>query len=443
LDLRDVIVTPIILLLVFAGAFLIRRKLTDDITRRYFIPALTLKIFSAIAVGVLYIVYYDGGDTYNFHTHGSRHVWEAFMDDPMKGFHLLLRSGEDYIGAHEYASRIYFYNDPQSFAVIRIAAVFDLLTFSSYCSTAILFCVTSFIGLWLLFQMFYSMRPNLHRQIAIAVLFIPSVVFWGSGLLKDTITMGCLGLATHGVHKLFLRHSFSVFSLLITLLSLYILYLIKIYILLAFLPSAVIWVFLSHYRQLNSPLLKISMFPIVIVGSLFTAYFAVAKAGEDNPKYSLSALAKTAQTTAYDIRYLTGKDAGSGYSLGELDGTWQGMIILAPASVNVALFRPYLWEAKNFFMLLASLEGLAFLWLTLYTLGSARLKFFRSLKDPTVLFCLIFSLTFAFSVGIATYNFGTLMRYKIPMMPFYAMSMVFILDYSNKLRNTERFAITE
>jgi hypothetical protein len=43
----------------------------------------------------------------------------------------------------------------------------------------------------------------------------------------------------------------------------------------------------------------------------------------------------------------------------------------------------------------------------------------RILADETLQFCLIFTLVFAFAVGISTSNFGSLSRYKIPCMPFY------------------------
>jgi hypothetical protein len=188
LELRDFIVTPIIILIVYTVAYILRNRITDEITRPYFFPALTVKILGALALGFIYQFYYSGGDTYNFHTYGSRHIWEAFMENPATGFKLLFGDGSNEIGIYKYSSRIPFFHDRSSFTVIRIAAVFDLFTFSSYSATAVLFAVIGFIGLWMLFVTFYEVRPDLHRLIAIATLFIPSVVFWGSGLLKDTIT---------------------------------------------------------------------------------------------------------------------------------------------------------------------------------------------------------------------------------------------------------------
>lgn len=88
MELRDLIVTPIVIPLIYIMAYLIRPYLTDDVNRRFFFPAMNARIAGAIALGIIYQFYYGGGDTFNFHTHGSRHVWEAFWDSPAKGWKL-------------------------------------------------------------------------------------------------------------------------------------------------------------------------------------------------------------------------------------------------------------------------------------------------------------------------------------------------------------------
>jgi hypothetical protein len=442
-ELRDLIVTPIVIFLVYVGAYLVRPYVTDEVNRRYFLPALTVRIIGALAVGFLYQFYYGGGDTFNYHTHGSRHIWEAFVDDPTKGFKLLFSDGTDQVGVYRYSSRIIFFGDHESYAVIRLAAVFDLLTFSSYSATAVLFAVVGFAGLWLFFITFYQMNPALHRWVALAVLFLPSVIFWGSGLLKDTLTLACVGMATYATFKLFIQRRFYPGTVILLLVALYVLYSIKIYILLTFLPAAIVWVFMYYFSQIRSAALKVMLFPFFLVTTVVLGYFAMLKAGEDNPKYSLKSLAKTAQVTAYDIRYWTGRDAGSGYTLGELDGTWQSMIRLGPQAINVSLFRPYLWEVRNPLMLLSAGESLALLFLTLLTIYRARSYLFTALSDPTILFCIVFSLTFAFAVGISTYNFGTLTRYKIPLLPFYSLALILIYYYPKRDRNEDVLEMTE
>jgi len=443
LEARDLIVTPILLFIVFALAYFIRPRVTDAVNRVYFMPALTVKIIGALAVGIIYQFYYSGGDTYNYHTHGSRHIWEAFMDSPMKGIRLLVNDGQNYYDVYRYASKIIFFTDPQSYAIVKIAAVFDLFTFSSYSSTAILFALVSFVGMWMFFLTFYEQYPDLHKWLATASFFIPSVFFWGSGLLKDTITMGCLGVATYQVYRIFIKKKFKIRHLFLLALSLYGMYSIKIYILLTFLPAVIVWVFLANLDSIRSPVLRIMLAPFMVSASIALGYFAMVKAGEDNAKYSLKNVAMTAKITAYDIGYYTGRDAGSGYSLGELDGTFGSMFSLAPQAINVSLFRPYLWEVKNPLMLLSALESFLLLLFCIYIIIKINARLFSAVNNPNVLFALIFSVAFAFAVGVSTFNFGTLVRYKIPLLPFFLVALILIYYHSKRDKKLAEFDVTE
>jgi len=83
-------------------------------------------------------------------------------------------------------------------------------------------------------------------------------------------------------------------------------------------------------------------------------------------------------------------------------------------------------------VLFSSLESLGLLILTVVIFFKKRTYFFRALLDPNILFCMVFSLTFAFAVGISTFNFGTLARYKIPLLPFYALALICIANYENR-----------
>ncbi len=431
MEARDIVVTPIFILLVYFIAYFIRPLLCDRVINAYYFPALTAKIIGALAVGFVYQFYYNGGDTFNYHTIGSRHLWNAFMDSPDIGLRLLF--GDPYTpGGYSYMSRIYFFRDPASFTIVQIAAIFDLLTFSSYSATAVLFSFFCFIGSWMMLLAFFDRYPHLHRWIAIAVLFIPSVVFWGSGLLKDTITFGCSGIMMYSTYFLFIKKRYTTFRVIAMIFSMVLLYRIKIYILLAFLPALILWIFFENLGFIRNKVLRGLAAPAAITLAIALAFFAARKAGEDNPRYALNKIGHTAQETANDILYQSGRGAGSGYSLGTLDGSFASMLRLAPQAVNVSLFRPYLWEVNNPLMLLSALESLFLLLFFLYTLFKCNAFLLKGLFNPTVVFCLTYSVVFAFAVGVSTFNFGTLVRYKIPMMPFFLMALVILHDEHRK-----------
>ena len=440
MELRDFVVTPIWLIIIYMVAYIIRPFVTDEVNRGYFFPALTVKVIGALAIGFIYQFYYNGGDTFNYHTHGSRHIWTAVMDSS-NGLNLLLRI--DSPGLYNFSSKILFYNDPSSFFIVQIAAVFDLFTFSSYSATALLFAIVSFAGMWLFFNAFYEMAPHMHKWIALAAFFIPSVFFWGSGLLKDTITLAAVGALTFAMKRVLIDKELRISTLILFLISSYAIFSIKKYVLICFLPAGILWVYLSNLSQIRSLAMRILLVPFIVLIIIGSGYWAILKIGENDERYSLAKIPETARITAYDIGFYSGRGAGSTYNLGDLDGTFGNMFSKAPEAINVTLFRPYFWEVRNPLMAMSAFESFLFLMFTMYVLFAQRNRITKMFTNPNIVFCLVFSITFAFAVGISTYNFGTLGRYKIPLLPFYVMALGFMFDYSNRERNVDELEATE
>ena len=440
---QDLLLTPIVLFIVYLVAYALRSAFTDSITRRYFLPGLTVKIIGAIAVGLIYQYYYGGGrpsgDTFNYFANASI-IHEAFEESFNTGLKLLIARGEYTPETFRYATRIYWFHSSTEYFVIRVIAVLGLLTFHTYSAIAVLFAVLSFSGVWALFRTFYKLFPLLHRRLAIAILFLPSVVFWGSGILKDSITLGALGWATWAIVRIFFERKGVPVATAILLLALYTIYAVKIYIVLCFLPAALLWLFLANADRVRSVVVRALITPIILAIVVTLSYFAVIEIGKDNVRYSVDKLSETAEITARYLTYVGESQGGSVYTLGDdYDFSLPGMIRKFPLAVNVTLFRPYLWEAYNPVMLLSALESFFTLMLTIYILFQVGIRrLFRLLASrPVIVFCFLFAIAFSFSVGISTYNFGSLVRYKIPMFPFY-LSGLFILQYYAQYRPQRR-----
>jgi len=438
MELKDLIIGPIVAIIILGGAMLVRPWVTYEENRKYFLPALSLKLVGAILLGALYQFYYGGGDTFAYFTHGGRQVYEAFYEQPGVGLKLIFADNNLEGGVYQYAARIWMYRDAPSYMVVRIAGVFAILTGGTYSGTALLFALVSFSGLWAMYMAFCKLFPNHVLGLAVAILFIPSTIFWGSGILKDSITFGMLGWSTAALIQLLYWRRRPWSWALVLALALFLAFSIKEYIVLSFLPAAMIWSYFILIKKVYNKMLRLLIAPFVIAGMLILSGYTVYKVGENSPRYSINNLVETARITAYDIGRWTGGNAGSRYDLGDIDGTIAGMIRMAPAAINVSLYRPYLWEVRGPLMLLAALEGLVFLIFTIIILF--RMFWFKIniLNSPAAWFSLVFSLTFAFAVGISTYNFGTLFRYKIPLMPFFAILLV--LAWSSSKHGTKNFS---
>lgn len=423
MGLQDLFVTPIYLLLFLVGAYFLRPLVTTSETIQYYFPALCLKFFGAIMLGIVYQFYYGfGGDTMNYFNQAGI-IYEAFLNDPIIGLKLIFGSNDVYQPElFAYSSRIHWYFADAEYFVIRVLALCSLLTFHAYSSIALFFAVISFAGTWLLFRVFQNRYSHATKYLAYAILFIPSVVFWGSGILKDTLSLGALGILIWASEKAIVKFRFNLWYLLAVAVAAYVIASVKIYILLCAIPALILWSYQENLHRIKQKILRAVMVPVFLAVFLGGGYVILNSVAQESKRYNLESIAKWTYITAYDIRYGTGKNAGSGYDIGEQDGTWPTLLKLAPAAVNVSLFRPYLWEANNPLMLLSALEALMFFLLTLVLVYAIFFrKGFRIGKNPPVLMALVFSVTFAFAVGVSTYNFGSLSRYKVPLMPFYGI----------------------
>ncbi len=433
MGIKDLFITPIYLLLFTIIAYWIRPLVTTRETRKYFMPALLARFGGAIALGLIYQFYYGGGDTFNYFTHGSRWIWEAFMDDPMLGLSMFFESGgERVLTTHQYSQHIWYYKDVNSFFVVRITAFFDLLTFHSYTATALFFASFAFSGSWAMFSSIHKRYRFFNtKYLALVLLFVPSTIFWGSGILKDTITLGALGWLTWALINIIELNRRNLIFWLSIVINAWIIYNIKLYILICFLPLILIWVYWKRILSMKNTVMRVLIAPILLIIFISVGYLAVQQITNSNKQYSFDNLAEKVAITAYDIRYGWGARMGGdgGYDIGLPDGTLLGTLKLMPAAINVSLFRPYLWEVRNPLMLLAAFESTFLLILTVWLIIFKK-RLMIVFREPFFLFCLTFAILFAFAVGVSTFNFGTLMRYKLPMMPFYLLVLLNLGDKS-------------
>ncbi|MBC7390078.1 MAG: hypothetical protein H7329_12755 [Opitutaceae bacterium] len=417
------------MIVIYFVAYAIRNKVTDKYTRKYFIPALSLKLFGAIALGLVYQFYYKGGDTFGYYKNGSTVIWNTFLIDPLASFHLIFMKTCTFDNEYsQYMGDLLFICDESSFFVVRVAGTLGLLCFNTYSAIAMMFALISFVGVWNMFITFNKLYPTLRKNILLSCFLLPSVIFWGSGLLKDSLTFGSLGLFFSSFHTIFIEKKATKTTYLVFFISFWVIKSVKIYIILCFVPAALLWLFIYYNQKIKSKVTRILLRPLMIGIGVFFGYLAADYISKEDAKYSIDNITNTAKNTSEWLTYVGKSDKGSVYSLGEIDYSPIGMIKKFPAAVNVTLFRPYLWESKNLVMFLSAIESFFFLYLTLWTLW--KIKFKRILnvisENPIVAASLVFSVTFAFAVGISTANFGTLVRYKIPIMPFYLISLLII-----------------
>jgi len=428
MDLKDLLLTPLYLALFYSIAFAARRKYTNAYTKKYFIPALSLKFIGAIALGIIYQFYYGGGDTFNYHHH-IKIYYDAFGQDFGLGLKLFLANGQPIPELARYTSQMFWWqpNSTELF-VVRVAVPLAFLCFNTYTVIALSFAFISFCGIWAMYITFLRIYPAAYKQLAIAIFFLPSVFFWGSGLMKDSLCIGALGWTFYGFYHVLIAKRNIYQAGILGCIGIYILVSAKIYILLSFMPPALFWVFNENSSRIKSASLRVLLKPILIIIGAGVAYFGATNLTSGDERFDVDKIGERSKITQeYLSEYVA---SGSAYHIGELDGSIASIIKVAPQAVFVSLFRPFLFEARNPVMLLSAIEAAVFLYFTLslfYRTGLSK-GLILIAAEPILSFCFIFSIIMAIGVGTTSGNFGTLVRYKIPLMPFF-LSALYIMRF--------------
>ncbi len=413
----------------------------NSFNKKIFFSAIFLRFLGTVAFALIYNFYYNGGDTWLYHL-DAKLIANTFFQNPKAGLELIFKTPEHYSSlARSYAlqSRSGYIFSPNSNLLIRISGFLAILNFKSYIAIALWLSFYAHIGMWLFYKTFTKKYPSLAFNIAISCFFIPSIFFWSGGIMKDTLAFGSVGYLAYAINNLFIDRRKILTSALLLLLNLYIVLNTKSYIAYMFVPATAIWILFSYWDNIKSTFLKIFSYQllmgIVLIGIVIGIQMLPSLIGQN-----IEEIVKEIEMTGSWITKVSEKTGGSAYSLGDIDYSVGGLIKAAPKAIFVCLFRPFLWEATNPPMLLSALEALATLLLTIYCflkIGPFQL-IKKSLTNPNVLFCLVFALGFAFFTGISTLNFGSLVRYKLPVFPFY-LTALFILQMNNKkasLNNT-------
>ncbi len=398
---------------------------------KYYVWGMVAKLVGGLAFSLIYFYYYNGGDTIAYF-YSAVAMRNLAMLDPMAYFHALFGDNtmENWSVYTEETAKPYqyVYFDDRTFLVVRLISILAILTFNSYLITTLLVASFTYLGVWACYRTFVSYFPHLMGKFAISFLFIPSLLFWGSGIMKDTLAFSAVCWWVHSLDELFYKRRDTVSNIVILFLSALMMVVVKPYIFMVLFPVTLLWLFYFRLVSIRNIMIKFVVLPFMAVMLVGSSLFVLSRMGEHLDKFALEGALETIHITQADL--LREESYGSNsFNIGELDGTWTGVLSKFPVATNAALFRPYIWESPS---VIVGLSGLENLWVliiaVLALLRAGPLFFLRTIiGNPLVLMCMCFAILFAFTVGVTTPNFGALVRFKIPMIPFFLSSLYIIV----------------
>lgn len=403
-------------------------KYADPELRKYYFISFYLHMFGAVAYAMMVQYYYGYGDSFIFY-YGSDFLSTQVSQDP-DNIKYFFKSAADVkswydgeVGDLSYAG---YFGIASNLFIMKTSAVLSLFSFNKYLIITLFFGFFSFAGQWRLFLVFKDINKDRELKIlAWTILFLPSVWFWGSGLIKDSVCMGAIGFIIYFLYNILIKKEFSFRSIIALVILIYVVNVVKSYIILGLIIGLAVFIFYKFVTPFKNIVIRAFITLVFLFGVLIVTFVT-----NFSDQLQLFAEESMVQVSSFQKNYddVKNEDERSRANLvvKDMDLTISGMIIQSPIKVFTCLFRPFIWESQKIFILMSALESLILLLCTVYML--VKLKFYRFFieifNNPFVLVSFVMSIFFALIIGFTTYNFGTMARYKIILLPFYFFTLV-------------------
>lgn len=441
ITLFDYLLFPLYFLILFFIVLRKAEKYKGTILRKYFLNTFYIHIFGCVIHAMVLQYYYGSGDAFGYFDGGhfikqsvfnsGKFIGVFFLD----GQSLSQLPGTENMSAYAYGNLF----ATSSLSAMKFMGFFSIFSFSHFLINALFFGFISFIGTWKLFCVFNDLsKRSIEKPLANFIIFTPTIWFWGSGAGKDSIALGFLGILLFSLYQLFIKKERIIINIIYAIISLYLLSGIKVALIGIVLVSVGAYFILNIIQKSKNILLRFTLIIIAIAGLIGFIFISINAIND-----SLEETAQLIQSNIENYSIAESEESKGGFAPLNFDISPVGILIATPATVFSTLYRPFLWETRKPIMFLSALESFIMLCSFLYMLFKSKFfGFFKTLlTDPCVMFCFVFCTLMAMIVGFTTFNFGTLVRYRLPLLPFYIFMILLINNHIKSNKNTSDKAI--
>jgi len=375
--------------------------------RPYFWPALIIKLSAGIGLGLLYKYYYSVGDTFSFFDDGAR-LSNYFWKDPI-GY-------ANFLGTSDELNPIWNlldYKQPRSLFLVKVVSVVNIFTANNYWITSLYFSLASFAASFWLVQKITLAFPGSKLAGAIAFLFFPSVVFWSSGVIKESLATAGLFVLSGLCITLLTNRKVMWWEWLLAALALPVVWNLKYYWIAVFIPVAVTTIIVHLTTK------RLSMnFKLMIWATSFAVLCMMVTLV--HPNFYLENFLNVLVENYKEFIRISPADDVVHYSL---EPTWWSVFLNSPLALLSGLFRPFIWEATNLLQIFVAIENLFIFGLFAFSL--ARIKIFLASSNRLLIVStLAYILILCLFLSLSTPNLGTLARYKVGFQPFFIFMLL-------------------
>ncbi len=372
----------------------------------------------------VYTYYYTDpskADIYRYFN-DSKIISHLLFSHPIDWLKIMMGVGTYDVSTFGHLQNTQYFSHPVADAItnntllIRFISLLNYFSFYNIYINTLLLNFITFISLVLLFKVLVPYFAAFPQMLCWPLFLIPSVVFWSSGLLKESVFF--IGISLFIFASLHCKRLLK--SFVIVLLSIAIIGFTKIYV-------AGILLFCSGFLLGGSKLnlstkavfaLTVTLYAVVIVlvWQFAGGYIFHTLMDKRNEFISLAAM----------------EHSGSILETKLVTDDCVSIAALLPSAFYNSVLRPCLWDSGPVLQRLFALENSLFIVSQIILL----VFFFRLPKGNAIwlaLFCFLFGMLNYAAIGLTVPVLGAIVHYRIIAMPFLAISVLLMTDMA-KLR---------
>ena len=392
--------------------------------KRHLAGLFLLKVMAGTALWWIYTYHFADRSTADIYKYfdSSKPMYDALWTKPVDFFQMLfgIRNDSPYFSETYYRHMDHWfrkyesnlYND--SHTMIRFNALVRIFSDGHFHVHTVFAAFLSFVGMTALCRAFVQALRGRERVLYAAVFLLPSVLFWASGVIKESLLFFGFGLFVWLAFRIMQKRP-RLIDMALMLFCTMLLFLLKFYVLLSAIPALIALAWCR--RSAGTVWIKYAV--------VLTAYLAIGL----NIHHVIDGF------NVLDILHWKQRDfiglatlmhSGSFAMPEPLEPTLWSFLKQAPYALFMTLAGPIIYPGGGALGILAAMENIAILLIVVLCIVYRRE--IARIDLPLLLCCITFFTLLALVIGYTTPVMGAVVRYRTPLLPFVLIAAILIID---------------
>jgi hypothetical protein len=343
----------------------------------------------------------------------SKVLYESFFINPLHFARMFFGIDTDQPFLYGYYSQMVCWDAFHSNIVIRFNALARFLSSGSYYVHMIFASFLALLGLTAIYRVFAEEMKSSGKWLAALLFFAPSLLFWTSGVLKETLVLFPLGFLFLLCYRHLRGQPLSILQMVVILLLMALLAINKPYLLVAFATAWAGWR-LSRRHDRKLPGFLLTLVALLVVLTCISLLY---------PPLDWARLLASRQQEFYRLGEATG--AGSLVNTFVLEPTVWSIALHIPHALLNVITEPWFLSASSPLAFAAAIENellILMLFISAYCYNG------RAHRNGLFLFSAMFVLLAFAVIGLSTPVGGAIVRYKAPLLPFFTGACMLMMN---------------